>query len=202
MSKGIDIVPEGWWALGDADAFYPDDLPDEWRLAYFANQFRAVLVPRSAWQVRPAFDCADWRSDVHAAFRFFLECRPAIDGHSMTLAAKALGPALAAFVPGPNQNLHPDLHPDLPRARLRKQARESATKPAPETTLASRLLAPDAGQELGLALRCPRRLNADLRGARAWLNGLAEKPRLVILDRPAASELEAWGNLVMLMGLG
>jgi len=194
MSQDIDIVPEGWWTLGDADAFYPDDLPDEWRLAYFANQFRAVLVPRSAWQARPAFDFAEWRSDVHTGFRFFFECRPAIDSKSMRIAATALGPALAAFLPGPS--------PSRLRAPLREPVGEPATKPAPETTLASRLLAPDASHELGLALRCPRRLNADPRGARAWLNGLAEKPRLVILDRPAASDLEAWGNLVMLMGLG
>jgi len=111
----------------------------------------------------------------------------------MTLAANALGPALGAFVVDPNWVFRAPLTPPL---------REPATKLAPKTTLATRLLAAGADQDLGLALRCPRQLNADPRGARAWLNGLTEKPRLVILDRPTASDLEAWNNLVILLGLG
>jgi len=198
IDPSLDVVPEGWWALGDAAAFYPEDLPDDWRLAYFANQFRAVLVPRAAWQAQPALDCAAWRSDVHTGFRFFLECQPAIDSQSMTLAANALGPALGAFVVAPNPGLF--TAPLAPP--LREPLWEPATKPAPQTTLATRLLAAGADQDLGLALHCPSQLNADPRGARAWLNGFKEKPRLVILDRPTASDLEAWSNLVILLGLG
>ena len=30
--------------------FYPDDLPEDWRLSYYANEFPVVLVPVSEFR--------------------------------------------------------------------------------------------------------------------------------------------------------
>ena len=206
MNHAIDVVPEAWWALGDTDSFYPGDLPDEWRLTYFANQFGAALVPESAWGGRSAAALADWRADVHLGFRFFLECGPETNRGALACAADALGPALVAFVQAPQRepSTEPDGEPDWgpDRGPVTKPLRAQSRLRTEASIPASRLLAPDARRNLGSALRCPRQLNGDLRGARDWLGQLAEKPRLVILDRPTASELEAWRHLVVLMGLG
>ena len=29
--------------------YYPDDMPSDWRLAYYANDFESVLVPFNIW---------------------------------------------------------------------------------------------------------------------------------------------------------
>lgn len=34
---------------GDAITFYPQDLPEEWRLDYFANEFRVLLAAPALW---------------------------------------------------------------------------------------------------------------------------------------------------------
>ena len=32
--------------------YYPDDLPEDWRLSYYANEFDTVLLPEDVWQGR------------------------------------------------------------------------------------------------------------------------------------------------------
>lgn len=43
------IGAAGWAHPGWMGSFYPDDLPEDWRLAYYANLYRVVLVPAEAW---------------------------------------------------------------------------------------------------------------------------------------------------------
>ncbi len=61
------------WDYGGWSDFYPDDLPDEWRLTYYANEYRGVLVPQERWSRLE--DVEQWRDDVHGGFRFVLEYR-------------------------------------------------------------------------------------------------------------------------------
>lgn len=69
----IDVAARGW----DHDAwggdFFPPDLPREWRLTFYANHFRSVLVPGRILLRADASDLAQWRTDTHEEFRFFLE---------------------------------------------------------------------------------------------------------------------------------
>ena len=176
MQSLMECVPEGWWSLADADTFYPDDLPEDWRLTYFANAFPAVLVPAALWQERSVHELSDWRADVHAGFRFFLDCPATSDQHARMRAAAALGPALAAFVMDQPKHVPRDCR------NLRW------------------LLAPQATEPEGIALLAPRPLNTDLRSARGWLDALPHRHCLVILDTPTASELDAWQQLIALMG--
>jgi len=63
----------GWDHPAWQDSFYPDDLPPEWRLSYYANEFNAVLASSDLWGAADAELIASWADDVHDGFRFFLE---------------------------------------------------------------------------------------------------------------------------------
>lgn len=57
--------------------FYPDDLPADWRLTYYANQFRVVLVPAERL-VASGVDPAQWCADTDEGFRFICESPPGL----------------------------------------------------------------------------------------------------------------------------
>ena len=62
----------GWDLPHWQNSFYPDDLPQDWRLAYYANEFSAVLVPASIWQAEQV-NLEDWADEVGQGFRFYLQ---------------------------------------------------------------------------------------------------------------------------------
>ena len=62
----------GWDHDGWQGTFYPADLPREWRLTYYANEFDAVLVSAAQWSTAPDGAVAQWADDTVSAFRFFL----------------------------------------------------------------------------------------------------------------------------------
>ncbi|MCW8905990.1 MAG: hypothetical protein OQL28_01975 [Sedimenticola sp.] len=72
MSGGIAVGAVGWDHPGWAEHFYPDDLPSEWRLTYYGNEFHQVLVPAGYWRQGEA-PWEQWREDVDPSFRFVLE---------------------------------------------------------------------------------------------------------------------------------
>lgn len=84
------------------DPVYPEDLPLEWRLAYYANTRAAVWVPAEAWLGGAVPDTAAWREDVNEGFRFVValdERHAEAPGRAAIAAAiGALGEQLAAVV--------------------------------------------------------------------------------------------------------
>lgn len=54
-------------------SFYPEGLPEDWMLAYYNTQFRAVFIPFQTWCGQSAEDLARWVEDTQPAFRFVLE---------------------------------------------------------------------------------------------------------------------------------
>lgn len=54
-------------------SFYPEDLPDDWRLSYYNTQFQTVYLPAVVWQAVSAADWARWLYDTQDGFRFVLE---------------------------------------------------------------------------------------------------------------------------------
>lgn len=67
------VAAQGWLHPGWEQGYYPDDMPAEWQLGYYANEFRAVLVA-------PAADTAGvetWLDEVDAGFGFCLDLRHA-----------------------------------------------------------------------------------------------------------------------------
>lgn len=44
------IGTQGWESQSWLDTFYPEDMPEDWRLDYYSNFFECVLVEESVWQ--------------------------------------------------------------------------------------------------------------------------------------------------------
>ena len=68
----IAVAARGW--LGSEwDAFFPQDLPADWRLDYYANEFFAVLVPYTQWRDASDEALLEWLEQVSEDFLFFWE---------------------------------------------------------------------------------------------------------------------------------
>lgn len=81
MEDHAVLIGAGGWLhkAWDGD-FYPDDLPEEWRLGFYGNEFSVVLLPESYWAMgedsvlawleetddSPHFVC-EWPSSLHSA---------------------------------------------------------------------------------------------------------------------------------------
>ncbi|MES9872074.1 MAG: hypothetical protein ABW146_03105 [Candidatus Sedimenticola sp. 6PFRAG7] len=73
MAGNFVVGARGWEHEGWCGSFYPEDLPPEWRLTYYANEFRSVLLPADRWIDADEEVIGSWCDDVHEAFSFFLE---------------------------------------------------------------------------------------------------------------------------------
>jgi len=106
LKQDIKLGAYGWRHAHWSTTFYPEDLPveedDDWRLAYYSNEFNTVMVPWTYWQTEPLPDCEKWLDDVHDDFRFFIECHADmfefISPAEFTDCLKKLGPKLSALV--------------------------------------------------------------------------------------------------------
>ena len=106
MKQTINLGAYGWRHKHWLKSFYPEDLPveegEDWRLAYYSNEFNTVLVPADYWQAEKINNCEDWLDSVHADFRFFIECHPrmfdVVSLAELTEAFKMLAPQLSALV--------------------------------------------------------------------------------------------------------
>jgi hypothetical protein len=63
----------GWCHEGWRGGFFPDDLPEDWRLAYYANECRAVVVPAAQWETVDSLEVERWLEDTPERFAFYLE---------------------------------------------------------------------------------------------------------------------------------
>ena len=52
--------------------FYADDLPPEWYLTFYSNEFDAVGLSAAGWMNPPLWELEQWLEDTHAGFRFHL----------------------------------------------------------------------------------------------------------------------------------
>ncbi len=69
----ILVGARGWDHASWGGGFYPDDLPEEWRLTYYSNCFGGVLVPEGSVMAADGENLAGWLEDVTEDFRFFVE---------------------------------------------------------------------------------------------------------------------------------
>ena len=107
MGYGNNIVNLNLGAVGwDHDRwcgeFYPDDLPREWRLTYYANEYRTVLIPEVYWLDRNISEFLKWYEDVPENFRFYLFFRSALTGLSkrsnISQSVQSLKEKLGGFI--------------------------------------------------------------------------------------------------------
>jgi len=185
----LDIVTGGWELPGWRRDLYPEDLPADWRLTYFANEFPAVMLAAKHWLPADAVQLKAWAEDVPDDFRFYLEdAAPAAGRQDLDLALRVLGPKLAGLV---------------------QEAGADASLPVDGFSRFRILGAPVGLPGTGClpAWRVPRAQIRDLRAARTWLEGLcAQAPggRGLLLLAGAdvgVEDLRRWWHLVWLLGL-
>ena len=104
----LSVGAYGWEHEGWVVDFYPEDLPEDWRLAYYANEFFAVLVPADYWREVHAPDARKWREDVHERFRFYLEIDGALVDSERWEHVVAAASTLGEHLGGCLLNLEPD----------------------------------------------------------------------------------------------
>lgn len=83
---------------------YPDDLPAEWRLAYFNTQFSCVWLANAAWRDTGLDEARTWVEDTRDGFRFLLEVGATTGPHEQALI-EILAPRLGLICAAD----HPDL---------------------------------------------------------------------------------------------
>ena len=49
MSR-VRIGTVGWDFPAWSQAYYPEDIPEDWKLAFYANEFTAVALPENTWK--------------------------------------------------------------------------------------------------------------------------------------------------------
>ncbi len=177
----IHLYARGWAHAGWYGGFFPEDLPAEWRLSYYANEFSGVLVPEADWRKAGEAELAGWAEEVPAGFRFYLEAESPTHPEDAR-RVRRLGAHFAGWVvPEPEAGVW-----------------DSGIVPC-------RLL--DAPTPAGAY--CLRQLaTRDLRGQRSLLENLADaaaaQPELVLFaagDPPPMEALRSLRQLTELLGL-
>jgi hypothetical protein len=74
LKQTVNVGAYGWLHRHWINSFYPEDLPADWRLGYYSNEFDTVLVPSFYWLQQSMADCEALLDDVHPDFQFFIEC--------------------------------------------------------------------------------------------------------------------------------
>ena len=188
----IDIGVIGW---DREDTYYPEDLPEDWRLAYYANEHDSVWIPGEAWLGERWPDTAAWHEDADEAFRFvavFDERHRALpDPGAIGRALAPLGEQLAVVIaPGPVYALLFDGQPPLPGM----QHVAPGQLWSPGTEIATGAV---AGRVEASALDSPRAMRAVLEGfAAAGRDG-----RVFLGVNGPLSAIDDLRTLARLMGL-
>jgi hypothetical protein len=217
---GIEVIARGWDRSDWCGEFYPEDLPEDWRLSYFANTFQSVLVPATSWRAAPRGRLAQWAGDVPERFGFYLEV-DASDGPrgwrsdrgQTTLGMGQAGPGPAQWSRMPNPTETPDLTLAASAlgdrfagsvAGLLLPASPAGSHAGSGTEPMRALAARDAQGQALLAREIPLAIVTDPRAALTWLTALAaqagSRPALAILDSASPRDLTRWCHLVLLGG--
>ena len=98
----LQLGAYGWSHARWNEDFYPADLPADWQLSYYSNEFNTVLVPCSYWQTTQVLECDEWLDSVHKKFWFYVECSAQLTTDERLAEFKAglllLQPQLAGLV--------------------------------------------------------------------------------------------------------
>jgi len=67
----FEFVPLGWDRREWNGSFFPDDLPRDWRLAFFASALQGVALAPRSWVSVPIRRIERWAGEVGPRFRFY-----------------------------------------------------------------------------------------------------------------------------------
>lgn len=73
MDSRLEIGAAGWQYPSWSENFYPEELPQEWRLTFYSNEFRFCMIPWSDWGSASPETLEQWADDIDQPFRFFLQ---------------------------------------------------------------------------------------------------------------------------------
>lgn len=81
--QSLTAKPKRWIGVSCVDwdspalvaaGFYPDDVPVEWHLTYYANMIMACVLSPQKWLNASAQEIADWCDQTQDNFWFYLLC--------------------------------------------------------------------------------------------------------------------------------
>ena len=132
---GLRLGARGWQHPGWATDFYPDDLPEDWQLSYYANEFHALLLPLSTLR---SLDCepAELIDEVPEGFRFYLLDDLQCSAEQRAEQAAVFQPCLGGVIDHSLQRMLLDSH----------------NQPLAQDDPASRLWTPQQGGASGIAV--------------------------------------------------
>ncbi len=70
--ENVEIGALGWTHPGWDSSYYPEDLPEDWRLDYYSHHFQFVLMQANEWLHCSEDEIEQWLEDVKDSFDFFL----------------------------------------------------------------------------------------------------------------------------------
>ncbi len=82
----------GWEDGFEQSGFFPEDLPEDWRLTYLSNELDRVAIPLSALDDLEEEDIEEWAEDTHQQFGFFLLLPEEVDAEEREAALQLLAP--------------------------------------------------------------------------------------------------------------
>lgn len=62
----------GWQHEAWNNSYYPEDLPEDWRLDYYSHHFNFVVIKEHEWRNVARGDVDQWLDDVDDSFFFYL----------------------------------------------------------------------------------------------------------------------------------
>ena len=68
----VVVGARGWVHQHWMENFYPEDIPEEWRLGYYANEFNTLLVPWTQWS-ESVEELEEGLEDTADDFHLYLE---------------------------------------------------------------------------------------------------------------------------------
>ena len=80
----LAIGSSGWLHQQWEENYYPDDIPDEWRLNFYSHHFQCVLMRPDEWLTATSEKLAQWCEDIDESFAFFVSVTDQLDDVAIT----------------------------------------------------------------------------------------------------------------------
>jgi len=71
----VRIGTIGWLFESWDKSYYPEDIPQDWKLGYYANELTAVVVPEDLWGQADHEELEEMAGEVHEDFGFYFQIK-------------------------------------------------------------------------------------------------------------------------------
>lgn len=95
----IELAAYGWEGT-QWSTFYPDEMPPEWRLEYYSNEFSSLVVPAADWAKASIDEASAWLEAVPEGFHFYWEIANAEDASRLLELVSQLTPPVGEHLGG------------------------------------------------------------------------------------------------------